>query len=250
MRSLTMILGACVSMLATTTESAPHLNIGGRSFAELNVEVTGVSVRPRGTNMLVPVTVASATSTINLLDVTNTGSLVSMANIPDGVYQSLVLSVVDTTVHLVEADVGLSVPVSIADTPGSITIDFAPPMRIEPGYESVLVIPWQVAENTSGGGYVLTSVARATSEEHGRSGSFRTISARVVEVFPVLGEIRVRLQRNDVVAYRVSTAGVTLVDQHGTAVSPATLSPDDRLLIAGQFDSAADVVAESITVLR
>jgi len=251
--------GSSDSTVGVLLTDAPLISVNGRTFSELNVDVTAfeASVPGARTFTAVPFTAVGATVTsVNLLDLNNDQEWLAVAAIPSGRYDQFRITVDPTTAHMIESGTGTRQDLVVRNPAGQLTFVATPPLVVDPASPTLFVIDWMadrsVHYEAGTGEYRLSGVFHAFSlNRQSAPVSFRALPGKLASVDAASGEMRVRLERHSAAQYLVRTnpTGTTpaaLVDEQGNALQITDFQVGDRVLITGTVDGNTDVDATRV----
>lgn len=254
--------GGNVSVLLT---DAPLLTVNGRSFAELNVDITALEASVPGTRSFTAqlTLVAGQTTTVNLLDLNNDQEWLAVATLPPGTYDALRLTIDPTTAHLIEdnaSNTRQALVLHPANANGTLTIHLAPPLVITSSSttssaQHLVLVDWvanqSVHFNPSTGDYVLSGHFVAHSVNRAAAPlPFRALPGRLTAVDATSGEMRIRLERHSAAQYLVRTnASTSFEDMQGNALTINDFAPGDFVVLTGTVDGNTDIDATRVRKL-
>jgi len=249
-----------VSVLLT---DAPLLAVpgSGRSFSELNVDVTGFDVSPVGTRAFTPMTLINGAARVNLLDLTNDQDWFAFSQLPVGRYDTFRLTIDPGTASLTDAANGTTVPAVMHanNTSGALEFRLVPPLVVTTSTAQHLVlVDWDARQSVSyaanptpTGTYFLAGhFTAATVNRQAAPLAFRALPGRLTSVDATSGDMRVQIERHNNGRYLVRTSNTTTFeDMQGNALTIADFAANDFVIVSGTVDGNADVDATRVKKL-
>jgi hypothetical protein len=243
---------------------APLISVNGRTFSELNVDITAFEASVPGTRSFtaIPFSAVGATVTsVNLLDLNNTQEWLAVASLPAGRYDEFRLTIDPTTANLVENGTGAVQPLTVVNPNGQLTFHLMPAANVDPSKTTLIIVDWQanrsVAYDAQSGNYLLSGQFAGFALNRAQTPvPFRALPGRLASVDTTTGDMRLRVERHSEAEYLVRTniaaTNVTpaaLLDVQGNAIQITDFHVGDFVIVSGTVDANADIDATTVRQL-